>query len=509
MRLARRRSALLVIASSIAGGVAAFGCSLGLDPSLIGQQDEAGADAPGAPQDSAASPEGDVKAAPPSDAKGPTDASISVDGGGCSSDADCAAAADAGGGCVTSAKCDTASHLCVLDVCGAASACHAQVCLPSQTCSQPVSYGFAPASFPVTFGGVGSGGPQYSIAAAWPFVFVATNNGLAAFDVVDPTNPNPPAVTVHGVPFIPLAVEAVGRRVYFITGPEGGGPSFGEAVAWVDVPSNPLLTSLTATAAWVSTTGTNLQGVFASAPESLFLVYGTTALEPTAIAGAPLVDGTSLVPYPNAGLPMGAGVRAATGSRLLTYRYDSTKQIPNFAFVDGAGTATAVTSAEQALSLYGPLEDQAYLTTGDDGSVLFATAVLDLLEAGGNDGIASARLTWLVDSAAAGNIDGTAHVDIASYSPPASGAVVGPPAWIDANTALGFAAPSTLTTNSTSVQIVHKSPASTTFGTTLTVGPTAIGVASSNGFAYALEQTDPKNQTATVQILAPSCGGDE
>ncbi len=43
--------------------------------------------------------------------------------------------------------------------------------------------------------------------------------------------------------------------------------------------------------------------------------------------------------------------------------------------------------------------------------------------------------------------------------------------------------------------------------TQLGVPPGSIGVATSNGFAYALLQNDPMNRTCTVQILAPSCGG--
>jgi hypothetical protein len=516
MRLPVRRLIPVLVpvaaCASIAAGLTAFGCSLGLDPSLIGQQDAAAVSDAEGPDGAPPSDAGDAKA-PPVDA-GKSDAPISVDAGACNTNADCQAAAAGGGSCVTSATCDTTSHTCSLVVCGNSANCQAEVCQPSQTCTLPASYGFAPASFQVTTGGIGGFGVQYSIAAAWPFVFVVTNNGVTAYNVVDPTNNTPPVVPLQGVPFIPVATLAVGRRVYFITGiAAGSGPTtFRQAIAWVDVPQNPLLTTLQATPAFVSTPDNPLVNVFSNNTNGLFFLYGGAMLEPAANVAPPLDSTTTLTPWPNTGLPNGAGIVASTGGRLLSYRYDATNPnlpFPHFAFINKPGTSSATTTPEVSLNQFGGLDNQWGFATGVDGSVLWETAVLDELDSGGNDGVARARLSWLVDSATAANVDTTSYVDLATYSPAVGGQLVGQPAWIDANTALGFASLSSIQTNTTLAQVVYKTPASIdpVRNTQLGVPPGAIGTATSNGFGYALLQNDPLNRSCTVQILAPSCGG--
>lgn len=502
---------------SAAAGLAAFGCSLGLDASLIGQDGGLGGDA--LPQEGGPPPvdAGDAQSMHPGDSAAASDAPLSVDAGACNTNADCQAAAAAGGACITSpATCDPTSHLCVLDVCGNSANCQAEVCQPSSlTCTLPATYGFAPTSFPVTTGGVGGYGPQYAIAAAWPFLFVVTNNGLVAFNVVDPTNPTPPIVPVQGLPFLPDAAIAVGRRVYFMAGTQGSGPTtYREAIAWVDVPQNPLLTALQAGSALVTTPGNGIANVLSNDDNGLFLVYQGSALYPTANVQPPLDDTTVLATYPNTGLPSGAGIVATTGGRLLTYRFAQDMggpgyATPHFAFVDKPGTSMATTTTEQSFIAFGALDNQWGLATGSDGSVIWESAVLDELDSGGNDGVANARLSWLVDSASAGNFDTTSYVDLQTYSPPTGGQLVGQPAWVNANTALGFAALSSATTTTTLVQVAYKTPASIdpVRNTQLPAPPGAIGVATSNGFAYALLQNDPQNHTCTVQILAPSCGG--
>jgi hypothetical protein len=514
VRLTGRQLVSLAAFASVAAGLAAFGCSLGLDPSLIGQEGGASSDAQVLGDAPLPTTDGGDSQAPPGDS-GKSDAPVKVDAGACNTNADCQAAAAAGGACVTKATCDTTSHLCLLDVCGNSANCQAEVCQPSQTCTLPASYGFAPPSFQVTVGGVGGYGPQHSIAAAWPFVFVITTNGVSAYNVVDPTNTTPPVVPVQDLPFIPAVAIAVGRRVYFASGTQGSGPTtYRQAIAWVDVPQNPLLTSLQATSAFVSTPDTPLVNVFSNDVNGLFFLYGGAALVPTANAQPPLDDTTMLTPFPNTGLPNGAGIVASTGGRLLTYRFDFDTPpgpfpLPHFAFINKAGSSSATTTPEVSLSAFGALDGQTGFATGGDGSVLWETAVYDELDSGGNDGIARARLSWLVDSVTAANFDTTSYVDLVTYSPPAGGQVVGQPGWLDANTAITFAALSSIQANTTLVQIAHKTPASIdpVRSTQLGVSPGSIGVATSNGFAYALLQNDPTNRSCTVQILAPSCGG--
>ncbi len=101
MRLAARHLVPVAACACVAVGFTAFGCSLGLDASLIGR--DAAADSDGeALQDGAPPTDGGDAKAPPGDA-GKSDAPVSVDAGACNTNADCQGAADAGGACVTSA----------------------------------------------------------------------------------------------------------------------------------------------------------------------------------------------------------------------------------------------------------------------------------------------------------------------------------------------------------------------------------------------------------------------
>lgn len=502
---ARRLAGGLILAAA-AQSLAAFGCSLGLDASLIGK--DASADGAGI-TDSGPIGDADAKVTSHADgADGVADVTVGGDGGACTTDADCMAAAAAGGACVSGATCDPTWHVCMLQVCATGSTCKAEACQPSMSCSQPASLGFTAASFPVAVGGVSGGDPTGAIAAAWPFVFVATTNGVAVYDVIDPTNTAPPLVPLHGVPFVPLELVAQGRRIYFVNGVQGTPPSYKQAIAWVDVPQNPFVASLTATPAWLTVDQKPMVSVFPSGADALSLVYSASFL-PVALAKPPLSDSTSLTSFPCVGLPTNGALVAPTGTRLLSYRYDSA-QHANFALVDNAGLASAQTTTEQGFTAFGPLDGQATFAPGGDGSVLWLSAPLDELDTGTSDGIASARLSWLVDSPTAANYDSSHHVDLVSYSPAASGTVVGPVAWVDANTAIAFSALSSSSLTTTLVQMATKSPSAIVPGKNqrLTVGPGALGVAVSGGFVYALEQNDSKNETCRVQIFAPSCGGD-
>jgi hypothetical protein len=497
----KRRLAGLALGWGVAGAVAAVGCSLGLDKSLIGV--DAGDDASAsveAATDSAAEHVGDSKAPP-------TDAKITVDAGACSTDTDCQKEGAPAGACVTAAKCDPTWHVCLLTTC-AVGACKAAVCnTGNQSCSVPTSYGFEATQFSVQSGGVGAG-VRYAISAAWPYVFVITTNGVVVYNVVDPTNSDPPVVPLSGVPFIPIATLAVGRRVYFFNGTEGQGPAFRQALAWVDVAQDPLVAGLSAVSAFVSTPDQGVSTVLTNGTNGAYVVYNSGTAFPTANVQPPLDDTTTLAAFPNPGLAAGAQIVAASGARLLTYRYDSPTQFQNFALVIGPATAAAQTGTEQPIMDYGPMGNQAALGTGDDGSLLWTGAVLALNDAGGSIGVGSARLTWMLASGSAATFDTTANADLETYSPPSGANVVGPPLWLDANTVLGLAAASSASTDTTSVQLVTKSPLNveTATRTLISAAPGSVGGAASGGFAYLLAQDDPKNQSCSVYIFAPACG---
>jgi hypothetical protein len=504
LRGARRRAvsrthAWRLVALAMA---ASAGCSLGIDKTLLDKQPagddastpaEAGVDAP--------AKDATQEKPPLTDSGQPQ-----VVASGCATDADCKGEADAGGSCVSAAKCDATWHVCLLTTC-AVGACKAAVCNTAlQTCSVPTTYGFEATQFSVQQGGVGTS-VQQAVAAAWPFLFVITTNGVVGFNVVDPTNTQPPAVGVHGIPFIPGATLAVGRRVYFFEDTVGSGPTYRQAIAWIDVPQDPLVTDFVAGSAFVGTTDKGTVAITTNGIDGAFISYSSGSLYPTADFHPPLSDTTVLSTFSNAGLPSGASIGASSGSRLVTYRYDGAANLPNFALVNGAGTASAQTTTEQAVSGNGEVANQTYLRTGDDGSLLWMSAVLDLDDAGASQGIGSARLTWLLPTGTSANFDTTLGADLETYSPPTGAQVVAQPGWIDANTALGLAAASTSSTDSTSVQVVTKNPPSVSAAsrTLISVAPANVGVATSNGFGYVLAQDDAKNLSCSVYIFAPSC----
>ncbi|HEX3345435.1 MAG TPA: hypothetical protein VHS09_12715, partial [Polyangiaceae bacterium] len=247
--------------------------------------------------------------------------------------------------------------------------------------------------------------------------------------------------------------------------------------------------------------------VLTNGTNGAYVVYNSGMASPTANVAPPLDDSTTLGAFPNPGLAAGSSLVASSGARLLTYRYDSTAMFPNFALVTGPATAAAQTGTEQAVMDFGPMGNQIALATGDDGSVVWTGPVLSLNDAGASEGIGSARLTWLLASGTSSSFDTTANIDLETYSPPTSATVVGPPLWLDANTALGLAAASSASTDTTSVQLVTKSPPTLDTGsrTLLSVAPGNVGAAASGGFGYLLAQDDAKNQTCSVYVFAPAC----
>jgi hypothetical protein len=349
------------------------------------------------------------------------------------------------------------------------------------------------------------------VSAAWPYLFLVTTNGVIAYDVSDPTATSPRVVPVNGLPFLPDATMAIGRRVFFYAGLEGNGPTYSQSLAWVDVPQNPFLASLQASSVLLSTSETGIHNVLTNGQNGLFVAYNTTNLLPTANLIPPFADMGMYTAYPNLSLPNGAALLASSGSRLLSYRYDGTEQVPYFAIVNNAATSSALATAEQAGTFDAdggivPQDSQAWFGTGTDGTILWETALFGEVE-GGTNGLSTARLVWLLPGSKSA-FDLTAHVDLVDYSPTASGVVVGPPAWISSNMALGLAAPSGSATNSTLVQVATMSPpkVQASPNALLPVSPNEVSIAVSNGFAYLFAATDPQNQSGTVYVIAPSCG---
>jgi hypothetical protein len=509
---------LLVGAATYATASAA--CSLDLDPALVaGHSADASADGVDRDRVEPMVPEASKPDGPKSDTSpdvaldtAPSDARGTLEAGVCATDADCLSWAAMAGSCATTTKCDTNRRTCMLDLCNVG-ACKASACdFATKSCLPARPYGFGVGHFTVTQGGVVFGvGP--SIAAAYPFVFVLTTTGVAAYNVVDPTSSLPSQVPLNGMTFVPTAVLAVGSRVYFVSGVEATGPANRQAIAWVDVPVNPMVPSLDATVTWVTTTGSVLGGAFSNGVDGMYLTYSSGMLQPTANARPPLDSSTTLMALPNTGLAQGAAVAASSGTRLVSYRYDTTTSLPSLALVTNAATPQALATGEQSIGAYGPLDGEATFVTGADGSVLWTNIVLPPPPSGGPPGSWVAGLTWLLSGASAGTFDTSVRVILESYSSASvsslssSTYLLAPAAWVDANTALALAGAAENPGGSTSVQVVTRQPPALASGkrSVLSVSPGAAYAAASNGFGYVLAADSPSNVSATIYVFAPGC----
>jgi|CZKU01.1.fsa_nt_gi hypothetical protein len=505
-----------LLAAGGAVGAVGPGCSLELDRSLM---NAGGSLRPG---------DGGTSVAV-ADAGTMTPPDASVNNGGavpaatvtCASDSDCAAST-VGNACVTAARCDPTYHVCMLDVCDAGACAVASCDLLAKQCAAATPLNFTISVFGVVSGGVGGMAPAYAMAAAYPFLFLLTTNGVMAYDVANPTGNAPSMVTVNGLPFIPDAIVASGRRVYFVSGVQGDGPTYREAIAWIDVPGNPFLPALQASTAFIWTTQSSLADVFVGDQGALELVYAS-AFEPTANLAPPIGNSTMVVPAPIGALPQNAFVVSSSGPQLVAYRY-ATNHLPVFALVSGVGQNSGLAGPERTLQTFGPVDDQATFAAGASGAVLWESAPLHAAADGGLDGVASARFTWLAPGGDGGLFDTTAHADLEKYGSAPGIAVgpgssrggnaplVGPTAWFDPNTAVALAA-TPEDSESTSVQVFDRTSGTVVAGRrgVIPAPPSVLAIAASNGFAYVFAPDDASNRSASVYVVAPACpgGGEE
>jgi hypothetical protein len=374
----------------------------------------------------------------------------------------------------------------------------------------------------VTAGAVGCGGnPLSCLAAAYPFVFVGTTNGVVAYAVNDPSNPSPPEIPIAGLAFVPTFITAMGSRVYFVGEPQGSGPNYPLQVAWLDVPANPLATSLQATAVLAAGNANYVSSAWAATDGSLFLVDNDgTGTFPTARVVPPLGPGASVTFYPSPGIPAAASPVIPSGSRLVLARWAgaATPYQTFFSFETGAGTQGAQSSADEdggeqaTFAAIGPTTPEWMFAQGGDGSDLWnaQTAVID--DAGALE-VSDVRLAWIVASGTATQISAAPYVTVEQYTPPVpyGAQLSGPVAWVDSNTALVLASAheyvNTGVPPETSVQVATRTPTPSLVGgrrSLITQPIGQVGAAASGGFGYVLA-VGPGTTSCTLHIFAPGC----
>ncbi len=488
-----------VVLAASAIMTASVACSLGLDESKIGA----------GPKDGG--PPG-LEDGPAINEDGSGDGSAGAD----AADAGCTTAAD----CVSSNVCRSGACVagqCVFTVCPTTTACQGSSCLATGGCSAPAAYGFHASSISVSAGSVGCGGNAAAcIAAAYPFVFVGTTEGVVAFPVNDPSNTSPTAITVLGLPFVPSFITSMGSRVWFVGGVAGNGPTWRAQVATLVAPSDPLATSMTASTVFDTMTYASINAAWAGTDGSLYLADDdATRFFPIGQLKAPLKDDDTIAFFPSPGIVVGAAPVTMSGARAVVAHPSTTAGLYEtfFSFETGAATTNAQNAGEQqtlvadgGATMMGPTEGPATYAQGSDGSVLWNTGTVTL-EDGGVPAIATARFAWLVSDGATSTFNASQNVDLEVYGAalPYPTPVAGPVAWIDSNTALVTAVAHELTTSS-SVQIALRTPTPTVVAqrrTVVPVGVGSLGAAASGGFGYVLE-ADPTG-SLELHVFAPSC----
>ena len=473
------------------------GCSLGLDESKLGI----------ATGDAAQEPGND--AAPPPDTGTPDtttpDTGKPDAGPGCNADTDCVAPS----ACLT-ARCDVQRHTCTFDLCKQATTCTRAACdATSHTCGAATPVPYHPGSFTVP-GGVGCGGvPGRCIAAATTFLFVGTTRGVSAFPVGDPGNTAPTAIPVSGVPFTPAFIVASGGRVFFVGGLVGGRIQ----AAWLESPTNPLATAVSAQPLLLDSTLTGVSEVFpAPTPRGVYLEQADPQrVFPTALWTPPTADLASLGVFPSTGVSTAAAAVAASGDRLVFYRWtqQGLQFGEHFTLVAGAGTAGAKAGTEANLAadvgtVWGT-PGLVRFAQGANGALVWGVPAAQVAQPAGTRG---ARVAWVLDGTA-GPPSATAHVDLEVYDPgsvPLGQPVSGPLAWVDATTVLGLAqAPADLA--QTSVQVALNGAAGPQVvparRVVLPISADKTAAVSIGGYAYVLSATAV--DAVTIDVFAPAC----
>jgi hypothetical protein len=482
------------------------GCSLGLDESLLNS-----------PGDGAVSPPGDAPSGDDGNTPPRPDSPITQpEAGPCSVDTDCKAP----NGCFTG-HCDPALHACRFDVCPQTDPCKASTCTVSTgTCGAPATVKFHATSFAVALGAVGCGdAPQRCLAAAWPFVFVGTVNGVVAYSVADPTSTAPAPIPVSALPFPPSQMIASGSRVWLAGSSFGSTPNAKVQLAWIDVPSNPQSTSITANTVLQVDDEPPLLGISPAPNGGVYVISGDASkYYPISLVNAPLGDLASIKSFANSGVDASVSTPlASSGTRMVFGHFYDYDNFMYLTLMSGVGTASSTPSTEKSLaSSFGTMYPQYSLGSSPEGTVVFTAPSTIPDPDGGQRLLNTARLAWLLDNQADTTLKAAPMVDVETYTPPIewnSALIIGPVAVVDPNTVVVVAAdPANL--GGTVVQVVTRAPGGLDAGVvagrrqTLAASYNRIGVTVSHGFAYALTSDPPDggvSETATVHVFAPSC----
>ncbi|MDB4995908.1 MAG: hypothetical protein JWM74_3340 [Myxococcaceae bacterium] len=414
----------------------------------------------------------------------------------------------------TTPRCDDARKVCVYDQCPTTQACSALACDPIVLAcgTAPATYAFRAAQIKLPPGDtVGCGNaPGRCFAASYPFVFAGVASGaVRAYAVANPGNALPPLVPIEGLAFAPAVIVASGPRVWFFGTRFASNGVTKLPVAALDVPTNPTVTKLTARTVYLTQPAPDgIDNVFPTDNGAVLITLDQATALTARLDTLPATDGA--LDFHSVTVPNNGSIVAASGSRLVIYRFTGPAIAPHlfFSLVANAGTSTSQTGTEQDLAALGPTYANATFSPTPGGGVAMTASFASVDDAGTN-GVKAVRLASILDSAQSTSFTATQKVDYETY-PGAlpSQAVLGASAAIDATRSIALAGVKTDGGSATSVQIVQRS----TLGvvpdsrTTLPGDPSRWAVAGSNGFGYAFGVEGSGSDTfPSVYVFAPQC----
>ncbi len=399
---------------------------------------------------------------------------------------------------------DCVGGQCVFETCPPVDLCATQTC-GSMGCEASATYSFR--AHQLNVGEDLASSPANSIAASGDFVYVATKTGLRAWRVTDPTNPS--SVTVQQPPF------AISRLIGSDTGVLILGPiSAGKvSLAWLEHPLSRPDAIIDTTAVALNFTSSISAG-YPSAPGGFFLVRNNAGeFYPAARLVPPLQPNSALTYHASAGIPANSAVIASSGTRLVTFRLDSTSGMPHpvFSIEDSAGTPSAQNSGEQ--DLFGSTGEASTgsshrFLSAPDGRLFWASNTIQREM----DAPVTKSITVRIPLEPGGSMfDATRSVQLESYaSVSPSAQLAGPMAAVGTERVLVTAADPSNTSNS-AVRSVKFDSASMTLEPERFVIPftaSSLGAAGGTTFGYLLSPstaTPPSTPNATIHIFAPTC----
>lgn len=453
----------------------------------------------------------------------------------CSTDAECKPP----NGCYT-ARCDTVLGACVYSICESKTrACRAGRCIDATSSCDPNAerdYSFKTTGFNVPDVALGCLlDPTACVVAVHPFLFVGTKSGVVAILVEDLLATSPKLVPVRGFDLPAVRIVASGRRVWLLGAVQGTAAPYRVPVAYVDVPSDPTrpLDAKLSTFAYSFPTVT----AFAAPFGNLFLAHNDAAQGlPAALLVPPLPadgvlglsgnvpDGGAMgpLPLPNAthvmhrvpNAPLGSTLVAASGNRLLAYRFATT-----FNLVTDPAQPNATAGTSTIVDIGGNPLAAPRFASGPDG-VVAHTLPVDPLPMDCNC-ISQQRLLWTLPNAAAEMFQ-PLIIAYEGYTNPSAlpcptrsctpFTLPSLATWIDAKTMLTAAPGSETQRALTAVRVVSRDPLAAPGMKRFVTVPAELGnfamhkiaLTSAAGFGYLLV-ADAEGNNVAVSIFDPRC----